>query len=312
MSEQTTTALETEIQPAAQNYGSQFSAQDIADMEADARGDDVPLVGPVESEMPDDADAEAVDAGKVDVQKPVPAQETLPEQKAKAAEQSVAAAPQPFVPQYAVDAPADADKLINQLRAEKRAAHRLLLEGDSSMTFEQFAEIEDRVDAQVDAIKESVSAKRLADSLTAQNQEQYLKSEWQAAQNVSMSAFKGEGLDYLAAGNEDKLAVFNGFMKTLGGIQANSNRDSTWFFTEAHKMTKAYLGATAAPPPPPAASRAVNRAALPPTLARAPMAAVAGVEVARFAHLDAMTEAQVERAIARMSPDERLAYYRNE
>jgi hypothetical protein len=83
-------------------------------------------------------------------------------------------------------------------------------------------------------------------------------------------------LDYLAAGNEDKLAVFNGFMKTLGSIQSNNMRDSTWFFTEAHKMTKAYLGATGAPAPaaaPPPVNRAVNRAALPPTLARAPMAA---------------------------------------
>lgn len=169
-----------------------------------------------------------------------------------------------------MDVPADADAQIKALNDEKAEAFAKLMDGD--LTAEQYRAIEDRTTAAVKAIETKVLT---ATVLSAAN-EQRAQNEWNRAQASEFEAYKGEGLDY--RGKPALLAAYNVNLKALAAKPENEAKSAKWFLREAHKMTKADLGITAAPAPAAAkpvtaqAARGVDRNAIPPTLSRTPPA----------------------------------------
>ena len=233
---------------------------------------------------------------------PTPAPATAPATAPAVAEQADDASG--FEAPYKVDLPADADQKLNALKTEERDAFKKFSDGD--LTAEAYTEIRERTEAESDEIKQQITVAR---TLAAAN-EQNAETAWKRAQRAEFATFKTEGLDYM--GKPAMLAAYNHHLKGLAGKPEHEAKSAEWFLREAHRLTKADLGITAAAPTPaptPAPKpRGVDPATLPPTLARVPPAADATVDGDEFGYMASLRGADAEKALAAMTPEQLERY----
>lgn len=253
-----------------------------------------------DGEDPEDDPAPVVAAPAAD---PAPVVEPEPKAEAPAAREA-------FVPQYTAEAPADAEAQLKTLKGEERDAFRKLMDGEIDQ--EAYDAIRDRTDTATDSIKAQVLKAQIFTEANEQAAQQQARAEWERTQTASMTAFKTEGLDYLA--KPALLAAFNVNMKALAADTANEDKDAAWFFKEAHKRTKDDLGivlkpaAASAPAAPAKPSREVDRNLLPPTLRSAPAAADPTVAGNEFAHLNGLSGFKLESALSKLTPEQMERY----
>ena len=189
-----------------------------------------------------------------------------------------------------VPPPDEITEKITTLKAEEREAFKRLMDGE--IESEAYLEIKERVEGEVDALKEQARE--------AQRTMQDAQREWQNAEKAQMAAAKAEGLDYMA--KPALLAAFSTHLRALGGDEKNAKRDSAWFLSEAHKLTKADLGITT---PAKNTSRGVDIAEIPPTLRGVPPAATGAVNTDEFAHMRNLEGIALERAHAALTEAQR-------
>lgn len=187
-----------------------------------------------------------------------------------------------------VEPPKELTDQIRALKDEEKEAFRRLMDGEIESA--DYQAIKDRVEEQVDALKEQAAEARR----TAQEMVQ----KWQAAENALMAEAKAEGLDY--RGKPALLAAFNTHLRALGADPKNERRDERWFLSEAHRLTKLDLGIVRSKP-----QAGVDTAEIPPTLRSAPAAATGAVNVDEFAHVRNLEGIELERAVAAMTPAQR-------
>ena len=222
----------------------------------------------------------------------------------------------PPPPQYRVELPADADARLATLRTEKQAARTEMLDG--TMTAESYGAIEDRVDAAADEIKDQVRTAKLMQEFNEQAAAAAETARHQTDLNRSIEGFKAQGIDYRAA--PLLFDIFNRQLQALGteriALLAKEGRaddkDLNWYADEAHRRTVAGLGlkptAAAAPATAPKTARGVDRSTLPPTLAHVPPAAIVSTGGDEFAHLSNLNGADLERALAKFTPEQMDRY----
>lgn len=283
---------------------------EIANREALAK----PVTGE-EGDGTDPADVAAAPAAAPAVAAaPAPAADTTvvdpPEGTPTTAEPTTTTAvePTPFVPQYTAEVPADAQEQIQTLTKEVDDAFDKLMEGE--LDKDQYRAIKTRVEAAVDDLKTKALTASIFEQANQQNAMQAAQAEWTRSEAKIFTDAKAEGLDY--KGKPALLAAFNHNLKALGNDPANENRDAPWFLTEAHKRTKADLGITgaapapapAAPTPPAPKPKGVDLSQVPPTLGRVPPAADPTVAGDEFAHLSTLTGGDLEKAVAKMTPEQ--------
>jgi hypothetical protein len=211
---------------------------------------------------------------------PAPAAETPPAEEDPA--------PAPAAPP--IPPPAELTEKITTLKAEERDAFKRLMDGE--IESEEYLEIKDRVESEVDTLKEQARE--------AQRTMQDAQRDWQNAERAQMAAAKAEGLDY--QGKPALLAAFNVHLRTLGADPKNERRDSAWFLAEAHKLTKADLGITT-----PAKNKhtSVDIGEIPPTLRGVPTAGTGAVNTDEFAHMRNLEGIALERAHAALTEAQR-------
>lgn len=103
------------------------------------------------------------------------------------------------------------------------------------------------------------------------------------------------------------MAAYNHHLKALGSNPANEDKTGIWFLKEADRLTREDLGikpVAAAPAAPAKPARGVDRSAIPPTLSRVPPSADSAISGDEFSHLGSLDGAALEKAIAKMSPEE--------
>lgn len=201
-----------------------------------------------------------------------------------------APAPTPFVPEV----PANAKERLDAIKAEHDAAFDKLIEG--TLEPSEYRAIKDRTEAEADVLKEQLLAARIF----TQQAEAAARNEWQRAQVATMNTAKAEGVDYAA--KPALMAAYNVHLKALGSDPANESKDAAWFLSEAHRLTKADLGLVTRPAP--GQRRGVDLSAIPPTLRNTPAAADANIAGDEFAHLGSLEGVALERAVAKMSPEQ--------
>lgn len=227
-----------------------------------------------------------------------------------------------FVPQYRADVPADAADQIKALTKEERDAFDQLMDG--TLDKDEYRAVKERTDAAVETLKTAVLTAGIFETANQQAAHQSALRDWTKSEGKSFAGFKDEGIDY--KGKPALLAAYNHNLKTLGMDPANESRDATWFFNEAHARTKADLGlagkaaapaaaptaapaATPAAAPAPAARTAPDLSQIPPTLGRVPPAADPAIgSNDEFAHLANLNGAELEKAVARMTPEQQDRY----
>jgi hypothetical protein len=288
------------------------------------QSDDDPAEDPELDDPKDDAtNAPAVAAvvAESTAQEVAETEEEKPIEAAPAEPKNTSLAPG-FVPRFTADMPENAAATIAALRQQELSALERLMDGDADMTAASYAAIRDRVQAGIDDIRTRSLTATMAQQFSQQVADQATQMQWDAAQSANMALFKAEGIDYRNPDKPGLLGAFNVHLKRLSEVQANADKDSTWFLQEAHRLTKSDLGlaggtATAttaltgqqladkvAKAKATVAARGLDKSTLPPTLAKAPAAADVSVGASEFAHLDALRGEARQRAIARLTPEQ--------
>lgn len=234
---------------------------------------------------------------------------------APGAKEEGAAAPAPAAIQPV--SPADADEQRKTLRAEKATALQQLLDGEIDQ--EAYQEVESRVQDKLDDLARAAAV----DMARSQMQQDAMFTEYHQHLGAAQKELKAAGIDLDGEAGEQfdravrlfaKDAADRGLTDTLGNMAAS--RDA---LAEAQALMLRRFGKSAAAAPaaaPAAAARtappvrkpaAADRSALPPTLAGVPAAADASVG-SEFAHLDGLEGTALEKALARMTPDQQERY----
>jgi hypothetical protein len=230
---------------------------------------------------------------------PEPAAESVDDPKASAA-------PAPFIPQYTVEVPADANEKIAAARAKEKESFNRLMDGE--IDAEAYQLVKEESDAEIDTLRTKALTATIFQKANEQAAEQAARNDWGRAETSSFNQFKAEGLDYKAAGKESLLAAYNHNLKALGTDPKNENRDAPWFLSEAHRMTKEVLGIATARKDSQGNRSAVDIANLPPTLRNVPVAAMGAVNGDEFAHMRNLDGLALERAHAALNDAQRDRY----
>lgn len=210
----------------------------------------------------------------------------------------------PFIPQYKAEVPADAKEQIAAARNKERESFQRLMDGE--IDAEAYQAVKDSTDELVDELRTQALTATIFQQANAQAAEQQAQNDWKRAETTSFAAFKAEGLDY--KNNPALLAAYNVHLKALGADEKNERRDSPWFLTEAHRLTKESLGLTTLRKSPQESRSGVDIAELPPTLRGVPVAAMGAVNGDEFAHLRNLTGLEAERAHAALTDAQRDRY----
>lgn len=230
---------------------------------------------------------------------------------AAAAEEAAAAAadpdPAPFVPVFKASLPADFDAQVTALKDERNALKTKFKEGELELD-----EYEEQREALDDRLSELNTLKVKAE-IAADNEKQTGEQKW-AWECDTFYAEEANAIykDSIRAAAHNAAVIE---LASEASLKAHPERHK-WtgmrFLREADKMVRASMGIAAADPATPAADGKPPRnikptpaGAIPPAIAKLPVAASANVGGDEFADIVALEGVDYERAIARMSPDQR-------
>jgi hypothetical protein len=217
--------------------------------------------------------------------------------------------------------PADADEQRKTLRAEKATALQQLLDGEIDQ--EAYQEVESRVQDKLDDLARAAAV----DMARSQMQQDAMMQEYGQHLGVAQKELKAAGIDLdgEAGAQFDRAirlfaqdAADRGLTDTLGNMAASRDALAEAQALMLRRFGKSAAAAPAAAPaaaapgaaptaPPVRKPAAADRSTLPPTLAGVPAAADASVG-SEFAHLDGLEGTALEKALARMTPDQQERY----
>lgn len=283
-----------------------LSAAERAILEADDEdGSEDELRALAEEEVEDAEDA----GGKAAVVTAVAASSADEAGKAGDAEpeEEEPAGPASFTP----ETPADAAQTREAMETKKAEAFQKLMDGEID------ADAYRAIDKEVSAQLEDLLGAAITDRVTAKLTQAELEKSWKSEIKGLYKAASVEGIDY--AKNEDARKELDGLVRVFGaeaiqrGMTDDGLKASKWALKQAHDVMKVRHGKPAAAPaaaPSPApgkASRAPDLSGLPPSLSKVPVAADQSI-TSEFAHLDSLTGAALERAVARLTPEQLERY----
>lgn len=217
--------------------------------------------------------------------------------------------------------PADADEQRKTLRAEKATALQQLLDGEIDQ--EAYQEVESRVQDKLDDLARAAAV----DMARSKMQQDAMMQEYGQHLGAAQKELKAAGIDLSgeAGAQFDRAirlfaqdAIDRGLTDAAGNMAASRDAlaEAQALMLRRFGKASAAAPAAAAPGSAPAAApaapatrkpAAADRSTLPPTLAGVPAAADAAVG-SEFAHLDGLEGTALEKALARMTPDQQERY----
>jgi len=208
-----------------------------------------------------------------------------------------------FVTQYIVPQVEDYDGKMSAFKDQKAELRKQLNDGD--LTLDDYDAKKDEIVAQEQELREGKLKADIANDQNAQNAE----ARWQWEQEK----FFGEEANSVY---KDKyvMAAFDAAVRDLGKDEANGNRNGMWFLNEANRIVRERFNMGKAEvvevvEKQPAASRKPDLSVVPKTLANLPAAEIAQTgEVGEFDHLDRLSGLELEKAVSRLSENERERY----
>lgn len=289
-----------------------LSAAERAIMQAGEPGD--PDTAELEALASDDGDdgadgnaaagADGADKGKPGEK--AGAGKTDPEEEDDATDTGVS-----FTPQT----PADAEKTREDLVTRKDEAFTKLMDGEIDAA--EYKKVEKEVDGELEKLLQA----SITDNVTSTIEQSNKAKAWATEVDTLVKTAKAEGLDY--KGDEKLLAEFNRLVKVFGaeaneaGMSDDGLKASKWALRQAHETMqrrhgKAPVAADGKDPAGDGKEKGKPRgkpdlSGIPPSLGKAPIAADANI-ADEFAHLEGLTGAALEKAVARMTPEQADRY----
>lgn len=250
----------------------------------------------------------ATDGGKVEGAEQV-ADAEEPAVAAPSTEEEQDVAPAALMPV----SPSDADEQRKALRSEKSQALQQLLDGEIDQ--EAYQEVEARVQDKLDDLARAAAV----DMARTQLQQDTMIQEYGQHLGAAQKELKAAGIDLggEAGAQFDRAirlfaqeAAERGLSDAVGNMAASRDALAEAKALVLRRFGKAPTPAAATPEKPAAPARKpapADRSALPPTLASVPAAADAAVG-GEFAHLDGLEGSALEKALARLTPEQADRY----
>ena len=222
-------------------------------------------------------------------------------------EEATAPAPAPAAAQsaYKSELPADYDEQIKANRSARTDLRKKLNEGeiDADEFDAKLTELEDQ--------RDELSRQKTRAEIAAEMQAQAQQNEW----SNTINSFIGDAASKPELGFVDyrkdleKQADLDTFVKALAAVPANVDKPSRWFLEEAHKRVVALHGIPTSKKPADNGKRKADASEVVTNLADVPGGAGDADPVSdRFAELDKLTGPDYERALAKLTAEERHQY----
>lgn len=270
----------------------------------------------------DDGQDDAADDAGDDKAKAEPKTEPKPAESGKTQQVEDEDDDQPVtvMPLLDVQIPSD---LEAQLEAARTARRELMKKfSDGELSDDEYQTQLDAAEQKLDALKDTKRAAEFNHQVAQANEKAVMES-WKASVNGFFKSVKDtDGIDY--ANNRvlnsalDTVVKDLATMKDDAGNLVHGDKPQRWFLKEAHRLVKDNFAivtvpkGSAKPADKPAASKATAGKApdlskVPPSISRAP-AASASDDGGEFAHLDGLSGMAIERAVARMTPEQQARW----
>ncbi|MCY1167125.1 hypothetical protein D9M73_70820 [compost metagenome] len=215
---------------------------------------------------------------------------------------------------FAPQTPADAQKQRDDLNTRKDEAFTKLMDGEIDAA--EYKKVEKEVDGKLQELLQATITDNVTSTLTQAN----IAKAWKTEVSTALKAAAADGIDY--AKDEAKTKELDRLIRVFGNEAAESGmtddglKASKWALAQAlDTMKRRYGKETPAPGAKagakPAGSRAGEKPDLsnvPPGLSKAPIASGAPGGADEFAHLNGMKGAALEKAIAKMTPEQQDRY----
>ena len=217
-------------------------------------------------------------------------------------------------PIYQAQAGENLDQQLKDLALARRDARRKYEEGELS---------EDQYDAELDRIeqeRDKINSVRIRAEVSEDITTQQLQREYRKTLDTFFADIKATGFDYKADANKGVLQHLDKTIKALSQTADGDEGPELWreILGNAHMLTAAKFkiptNKAAADDPGKsgkttkaaevARSRVPDLSKAPPTLGRGPSAGTPSVNTGEFSHLDGLSGIALERAVARLTPDQ--------
>lgn len=215
-------------------------------------------------------------------------------------------------PIYQAQAAENLDAKLKELAQARRDARRKYEEGELS---------EDDYDAELDRIeqeRDKANSARIRAEVSSEMTVQQLTREYQKTIASFFGDVKKAGFDYTSDANKGALQHLDKTIKALAQTAEGEEGPELWreILSNAHMLTAAKFKIAAGKPEPKpdagkggkaaevARSRTPDLSNVPPTVGRGPSAGTPSVNSDEFSHLDGLSGIALERAVARLTPDQ--------
>lgn len=212
---------------------------------------------------------------------------------------------EPFQPSYQAELPADFDEKIQAIDTQIADLEQKYADGEFN-----FAEFRKQERALLDE-RQGLSDLRVKAEIAQESAEQAARQRWQWEVNrFKRDTKRAEGIDY---DNDKKLSADLDLMvKALAADPDNESRDGEWFLAEAHKRVKALRGIGTSDKPradadPVKAVKDARQVKRPDkSLADLPAASRtdASIGEGEFSHLAKLSGLALEKAVAKLTPEQ--------
>lgn len=215
-------------------------------------------------------------------------------------------------PIYKAQSDVNFDAQLKELAQSRRDARRKYEEGELT---------EDDYDAELDRIeqeRDKVNSARIRVEVSADMTTQQLTREYQKTVGSFFDYVKKAGFDYKAEANKGAMQYLDKTIKALAQTAEGEEGPELWreILSNAHLLTAAKFKIAAGKPEPKPDAGKGNKAAevarsrtpdlsnVPPTVGRGPSAGTPSVNSDEFSHLDGLSGIALERAVARLTPEQ--------
>lgn len=275
-----------------------LTEDEIEAIQADPSADELVTMRQAEAakDLPDeDEDDDTETSGEIDGD-PVGNQDDddQPEPDAKQEQQT---------PVYEATLPEDFDQQREALKTERAELKQKYKDGE--IDFDEYEDArESLAEREKELDREAVKAE-ISRDMSAQNAQR----EWAKTVNNYLDESAKSGLDFRK--DDAKRQELDLYVKTLAANPANADKPGEWFLQTAGLMVRAQYGL----PAPKASANSKNSRKppidqIPQTLANVPGGDDASETSSQFDHLDKLDGLDLERALAKLSPEQRDQYLR--
>lgn len=258
----------------------------------------------------DDADADALAAIAAAGEDPEAAAQAKAAQDKAAEEEAAAAAaagdPAPFVPVFKASLPEDFDAQVEALKTQRSELRTQFKSGDLELDdYEEQREAIDEKLAELDRLK-------IKADIAADNERQTGEQRW-TWECDTFYADEANAIykDRILAAAHNAAVIDLASEESLKAHPERARWTGTRFLREADKLVRASMGVKPAAPnpddgkPAPRNIKPSPAAGIPPAISKLPVAAAAAVDGDEFAHMASLEGVEYERAIARLTPEQR-------